>query len=66
MNINYKELESRFEDYSNNKPFPHIVHDNILDSKYLEEVEKEVNEIKRWDQEKTFHGEIKKKNFKFL
>ena len=61
MNINYKELENRFEDYSNNKPFPHIVHDNILDSKYLEEVEKEVNEIKKWDQEKTFHGAIKKR-----
>ena len=42
MNINYKELESKFEDYSNNKPFPHIVHDNILDNEYLEEIAKEV------------------------
>ena len=60
MIIDYNKLNTNSEKYNNNHPFPHIVLDNIIDETSLEEVQNEIKNIKKWDDEKQFHGAINK------
>ena len=57
--FNYKEINK--EQYSQNKPFPHIVLTDEWNKELLSQCNKDIYKITAWDSEKKFYGAMKKK-----
>ncbi|NQZ68440.1 MAG: 2OG-Fe(II) oxygenase [Lentisphaeria bacterium] len=52
--------KSKNSEYVNNSPFPHIVIDNFFPDSLLQAISKEISELKSHENEKNFHGSMKK------
>tara|TARA_A100001234_G_C12537340_1_gene347255 strand:- start:116 stop:886 length:771 start_codon:yes stop_codon:yes gene_type:complete len=61
MIIKFNEIKKNSSNFINNKPFPHIVLDNIFDYEFLSLIENEIKNIQEWDENKNFHGSINKR-----
>ena len=61
MLINFDKIQNLSNEYINNKPFPHIVIDDVIDLNLLNEIDTEIKSIEDWDDKKNFHGSIKKR-----